>query len=113
MTRSTSANTRTREEMNAYRRLARVETCTVSYERVDRPGSATLVGEGDSLAARVRDADAQLPAGEWLRVSVSTPASIYGDLIGREPVVAHKRGHNATMNVYTRYEQQLVRRGTA
>lgn len=88
MTRSTSANTRTREEMNAYRRLARVETCTVSYERVDRPGSA-------------------------LRVSVSTPASIYGDLIGREPVVAHKRGHNATMNVYTRYEQQLVTRGAA
>lgn len=55
------------------------DSVTVSYTRTDGL-CATVVGFGASHAARVADADAQLPAGEWRRDAVSTPGSIYNDL---------------------------------
>lgn len=56
----------------------------VSYRRVEREEYATVQGFGDTLDERIADADGQLPPGEWLRTCVSTPASIFGDLYGRE-----------------------------
>ena len=59
------------------------ESVTISYERDD--GTVyTILGYGETFRARVADADAKLPTGEWRRVCVSTPSSIYADLHGRQ-----------------------------
>jgi hypothetical protein len=70
-------------EQSAMRRLARdADSVTITYRRTDGLG-AVIVGYGDTFKDRVTDADSQLPVGEWLRVSCSTPSSVYADLRGR------------------------------
>jgi hypothetical protein len=79
------------------------DSCTVTYRRTDET-VAVLVGYGDSLAARIADADSQLPAGVWTRVTVSTPASIYTDVVGRDLRMYAQSG------VYPKYEGKTVTR---
>jgi hypothetical protein len=90
------------------RRLQRHDTCIVSYRRVGEPPLyADCLGEGRTFDQRVKDADAKLPAGEWLRTCVSTPASIFGDLYGRYAdqgrTPFERRGA-----VYVNHERQVV-----
>lgn len=84
-------------------------SATCSYRRSDGI-YATIIGYGDTLRDRVRDADAQLPAGQWLRTCVSTPTSIYGDLVGRDPQVMNAHGSNEIKRAYPLYEMQMVKR---
>ena len=70
---TTTVATRKRLQMSAH------GTIIVSYRRPDGC-YATLVGHGSTLRAKVEDADAQLPAGEWVRECCSTPNTIYNDL---------------------------------
>lgn len=89
-------------------RLRRQSTSvTVSYVREDGL-HATTVGAGRDFPARVADADSQLPAGEWTRVCVSTPASIYGDLQGRNVLAAHDEAWHGA--VYQKLEGKRVTR---
>ena len=67
----------------ARKRLDRAtDSATVSYRRDDGL-YATTVGYGVTQAARVTDADSQLPPGLWTRQAVSTPSTILADLVGR------------------------------
>lgn len=101
---------RTGLEATIRRRLARdAVTATVSYTRDDGM-AAVCVGSGDSLAARVADADAQLPPGLWTRDAVSTPTSVYADLTGRVPRDPWNSGYYEINIAYPMYERKVVQR---
>lgn len=86
------------EVQAAERRLIRAaDSAIVTYKRTDGL-VAVLEGHGASLKARIADADAQLPCGEWQRVTVSTMASIHTDLRGRDLKMYAQSG------VYPQYE---------
>lgn len=85
------------------------DSVTVSYRTVGKndPVYATTIGYGANVAARIADADDQLPAGEWLRLCVSTPVSIYTDLTGRDPLRSFTQGPNLPL-AYKTYENKVV-----
>jgi hypothetical protein len=94
----------TTAEQSTARSLRRAaDSATVSYSRADGC-TAVTVGEGESLRERVLDADSQLPPGEWVRDCVSTPASIYADLIGRVGVATQSKAILA----FPEYEARTV-----
>lgn len=73
-----------REVTTVQRRLARdADSCIVTVRAPDGR-MHSRVGYGVSLPQRYVAAVAQLPAGEYVCVSVSTPPSVYGDISGRD-----------------------------
>lgn len=78
-----------------------LDTAIVSYTRASDGARAVRVGQGDSLAARVADADAQLPPGVWTRDAVSTPTSVLADV--------SERRERAPLR-FTPYERKVVQR---
>jgi len=78
-----------------------LDTAIVSYTRASDGRRAVRVGQGDSLAERVADADAQLPPGVWTRDAVSTPTSVLADV--------SERRESAPLR-FTPYERQVVQR---
>jgi hypothetical protein len=98
------------DEQTIAKRLTREATsATVSYEH-ERGLYATVIGYGASVAERIADADSQLPGEGWTRVVVSTPSTIYSDLIGRTQVTTDRLGERAQHSVIsnTRYEGKRV-----
>lgn len=97
------------DEASVRRRLSReAHTCTVSYRRSDG-AHTTTIGHGGSLAARITDADAQLPPGDWVRVCISTPTSIYSDIRGREINAEHSHAFQGDPRAYAQ-EGKTVQR---
>jgi hypothetical protein len=97
-------------EQTVLKRLGRETTsATVSYTH-DSGLFATVVGHGASERERIADADSQLPGGGWTRDVVSTPSTVYMDLIVRPQVVADGLGgysrHSLIAN--SRYEGKRV-----
>ena len=97
-------------EATIRRRLNReTDSVTVSYRRDDGL-YATVIGRGRRFDDRMRDADSQLPSGEWTRLCVSTPTSIFADLAGRDFRGANDDDWHGSvdMRAYTAYELQTV-----
>ena len=91
----------------ALQRLNRAtDSVTVSYRRVDGL-YATTVGYGRTLKERIAHADAQLPPGTWTREAVSTPMSIYTDVLGREPLPGYGERSRNARTAYP-YERQVI-----
>lgn len=89
------------------RRLNReVDTATISLTRADGR-KFTVAGRGVSLPQRYTDALAQLPPGEYVCDAVSTPASVYSDVIVRDTML-HERVNNRAALPYGQYERQPV-----
>lgn len=85
------------------------DSVTVSYRRTDDL-VAVLIGYGSTFEARIADADSQLPPGEWKRECVSTPTSIFSDLIGRQVRENNTQGYTETTKAFPRHEGQTVLR---
>lgn len=82
------------------------DSCIVSYRNVETGVYADAIGHGSTFNDRVDDADSRLPRGEWLRTCISTPNSIYGDLLGRigpDALANEWRG-----SAYVKHERRTV-----
>ena len=75
------------------------DSATVSYKRSDGL-YATTVGYGPTRAARIAHADSQLPPGQWTREAVSTPMSIFADLVGRGDPWSNPAERLGSLRVY-------------
>jgi hypothetical protein len=64
---------------------------TITYRRADENLITSRAGIGRTVKDAVLDADRQLKPGDWRRVAVSTPSSIYTD-VKRRPGKARGAG---------------------
>ena len=89
------------------RRISRAAPTTiVSLTRTDGK-RFTRLGTGAAHAQRVLDAYAQLPPGEYVVDCVSTPGTVYSDIVGRDEML-HDHENQRVRTAMQRYEGKTV-----
>lgn len=94
------------------RKAAKTYYITASYRNVAVPLVTSRVGYGGTFAEALADADSQLPDGTWKRLVVTTPESVYGDLLttrtARFARSTLRQGEGVTVRVEHRVSVEIL-----